>query len=66
MVRRLTLSELLLLQLRALGYSAAQIAAITGRPAEAISADLASAAEAMGGRDEREAIEEARRRRLLI
>ena len=66
MTRRLTPGELLPLQLRAIGYSVAQLTDITGRPAEAVTAAIASAAQALGARDEREALEVARRRGLIV
>ena len=64
--QRPTAAELLLVQLRRIGYSTAQLAALTGRPAESVSAALANAAQTLGARGEREAIEVALRCGLIV
>ena len=65
MARRLTASELLVLQLRARNYSIAQIAALTNRSEDAVSEAIAGAAEALDVRDERGGIDAARLRGLI-
>jgi DNA-binding NarL/FixJ family response regulator len=65
MARRLTGSELLAMQLRATGYSVAQIAAMMDCGEDEVRAAVERAAEALDARDERQAIETARRRGLI-
>ena len=65
MARRLTVSELLVLQLRAKKHSVAQIAAATHRSEGAVTTAIAGAVEALDAQDAREAIAIARRRGLI-
>jgi hypothetical protein len=54
------------LQLRACGYSIAQTAMLLEQPHDAVLATLSTAVNALGVRDEREAVAAARRRGLIL
>jgi DNA-binding NarL/FixJ family response regulator len=62
----LTGRELLVLQLVAVGYSRAQIAAAAGVPVAAVEQAERSARAALGAATAEEAVERARRRRLIL